>query len=297
MPFRVKKSLLLMVAACFWPGFQREVAAQEVVAVLSSELGPYLEAYEGFKEAMGHPVPVVSLSAGEPKVGRKTRIVEAFGSKAALEKYPADAVLIYCMAPGTKLEAGGRKGVTIGISMLPRAREVIAAVRQIQPMLNRLAVFWVLDTTEDYLQQMKAAAAELQIEILDEQLQDADDLPDRLRALMNKKADALWLPPDPLLINAQSFSVIKEFSWANDVPFYAPTAGFVEAGAVASVAVSFKRVGLTVAQVVQQVLSGETMPDGIYPEESETTLNLTAAAQTGLQISAEVKRRVHKVVP
>ena len=297
MSCRVLTCLLLIGAICFCPGIRPDASAQEVVAVLSSELGPYLEAFEGFRETMGHPVPVVSLSAGQPRIGRKTRVVVAFGSKAALESFPPDVALIYCMAPGTRLDPEARPGPTVKISMLPQARVMLAALRELQPGLSRLAVFWVLEAAESYLEQMHQAGKELGIEIAAEKLEHVDELPDRLRALVARGADALWVPPDPLLINAQSFSVIREFSWANDVPFFAPTAGFVEEGAVAAIAVGFPQIGVAAAMAAQQILAGESMPGEIYPEASEITLNLKAAANAGLHIPPEVSRGAHKVVP
>ena len=239
MPFRHEKYILIFLSLFL---IQTAGAAQEVVVVLSSELDPYLQAYEGFKESFGPSVPVVSLSAGRPRIGLNTRVVVAFGGKTALEKYPSEVALIYCMSPGTDLSGLERKGATVRVNMLPRGRDVVGKLKEIQPLMKRLVVFWVLDVTESYLQSVMQVEDDLKVEIVAERLDHADDLPDKLRALMGKNADALWLPPDPLLINPHSFSVIKEFSWANDMPLYVPTAGFVEAGAVDAVSVSFRHI-------------------------------------------------------
>lgn len=273
------------------------VQAQEVVAVLSSELGPYLEAYGGFRARLGYPVPVVSLSAGQPRIGSRTRVVVAFGSKAAQEKYPDEVTLIYCMAPGTMPKGDERSGPTVHVSMLPQAERLMGALKEIQPRMRRLAVCWMLEGFATYREQLAGAAETLGVELVGSSLGSVDELPDRLRALMGKQVDALWLPPDPLLINAQSFAILREFSRANDVPLYAPTAGFVAEGAVASVAVSFVQVGQKAAALVEQLLAGETLPQNVYPEECEISLNLEAAADSGLRVPEAVIARATQVMP
>ena len=254
----IKRGKYLLFTCCLL--LANSVQAQEVVAVLSSELGPYLEAYDGFRERLGYPVPVVSLSAGQPRIGDRTRVVVAFGSKAAQEKYPDDVILIYCMAPGTIPRGDGRSGPIVHVSMLPQAELLMGALKEIQPQMRRLAVCWMLEGFVAYRGRMAEVAEEMEVELAGSPLESVDGLPDWLRTQMEAQVDALWLPPDPLLINAQSFAILREFSRANDVPLYAPTAGFVAEGAVASVAVSFVQVGQEAAALVERALAGETLP-------------------------------------
>jgi len=73
------------------------VCAQgQVTAVLSSDLGPYGEAYAGFVEAFGQPVTQINLKNDRLQLSADTRVVVAFGGKAALLDYPEDVTLIYC---------------------------------------------------------------------------------------------------------------------------------------------------------------------------------------------------------
>ena len=74
-----------------------------VIAVLSSNLGPYKEALKGFQEAYGQPVPAYSLSEGNTKIPSGTRLIVAIGGKAATYPYPSKIPLLYLLAPGTLL--------------------------------------------------------------------------------------------------------------------------------------------------------------------------------------------------
>jgi ABC-type uncharacterized transport system substrate-binding protein len=135
------------------------------------------------------------------------------------------------------------------------------------------------------------------VQILAEKVQGPGDLPDHLRHLVGERADALWLPPDPLLVNAQNFTALKEFSWANDVPFYAPNDGLVEKGAVASVSSSFREIGRAAALAALAARSGPVGHKEVHPEKSETTVNLSAATQSGLRTAQDVLRKADRVLP
>lgn len=284
----------LLAWCCLWTGVAR---GQEVVAVLSSELAPYREAFQGFDAALGLPVTQVNLQAGHPRIGRDTRVVVAFGGKAATADYPSGLILVYCMAPGTTLDPGQRQGPTVRINMLPVADQVVGALKDLQPSLKKLAVLWVTDTMTDYAAQLRQAGGEAGLEVTAEQLRDPDQLPDSLRRLNGRGVEALWLPPDPLLINAGSFAVFREFSRANKVPLYAPTAGFAEEGAVAAVGISFAQNGRIAAQAVLEILAGHQVPTEVYSDECEITLNLGAAAAVGLRFPPGAQRRAHKIIP
>lgn len=295
-PFSVQRALgaCLLAWCCLWAAVAR---AQEVVVVLSSDLAPYREAYQGFTAALGQPVTQVNLQTGRPRIGGDTRVVVAFGGKAAMEEYPRDLTLIYCMAPGTTLNSDQRQGPTIRVNMLPVASKVIDALGDLQPALKHLAVLWVTDTMTDYVNGLEQVAGKVGLAVAAERLRDPDQLPDSLRRLIGRRVEALWVPPDPLLINASSFAVLREFSRANKIPLYAPTAGFAEEGAVAAVGVSFAQNGRTAAETVLAVLAGEEVAPEIYPDECEITLSLGAAAEIGLHFSPGVQSRANKIIP
>lgn len=285
---------LFLVCACLAiPGIGR---AQEVVAILSSELPPYHEALEGFQEAFGKAVRRVSLTLDEPSIGPETHVVAAFGGKAALKTYPEQAVVIYCLSPGVHLASGDRRRDAVKIPMLPRAGFVISRLREFQPGLKSLVVFWISEALAPHIQDMGQAASSFGITLLEERLANQDDLPERLRWVLRKGADGVWLPPDPVLINARSFALLKAFCQANRMPLYVPTSGLVEQGAVASISCSFREMGRTAGKAAREALLGNVRPGVSYPEVVETTLNLNAATNVGLQITPEILSKTDRVV-
>ena len=204
--------------------------------------------------------------------------------------------MVYCLAPGARLARDEDRGGSIRVAMLPRAGFVVSRLREIQPDLKRLGVLWVSEMMADYVSQLDQAASGFGIQTLAGSLGSEAELPDRLRGLLGEEADALWLAPDPMLISASTFALIKEFCRSSDIPFYVPTAGLVEKGAVASVSSSFREIGRTAGEVVREVLQGRIGEKVRYPGAVETTLNLEAAKGSGLEIPAEVIKRAERVI-
>jgi hypothetical protein len=286
---RFPAAMLAVLLACT----AATARGQEVVAVLSSDLQPYREALAGFEAAFGSPVTSVNLAAGEPRFGESTRVVVAFGGKAAVRSYPERAVLVYCMAPAITV-AGAN---AVHVHMVPPPATLVTRLRQIQPGMRRLLVFWASPSLEAYLRAASEAATRIGLEMGLERVQRPDEIPARLRQAMQRHTDAVWLVHDPLLVNAATFSLLKEFSWENDVPFYAPNAGLVSEGAVASVSVGFRDIGRTAAAAARAILEhGKTM-DEVYPAQSEVAINVTAAAAAGLRTPADILQKADRVIP
>ncbi len=267
---------------------------RNVVAVLSSESRYYREALAGLEAELGGPVAVTVLP-DRPALPDRVRVIVAFGARAARASFPSRATLVYCLAPGVRVEAGGGR-MAVRVDMLPPARAVLARLRELQPGLRTLAVFWLSGSVEDAVRGMREAAAAAGLALRAARLRDAEELPDRLRGLRDKP-DAIWIPPDPLLVTERNFAVLREYSWANGVPIYAPTAGLAEKGAAVALSSGYQDIGRAAALAVRNILEDGTPPEAVYPERLETALNLGAAARTGLVFSRSILASADRVIP
>src|SRR5581483_9484847 len=140
------------------------------------------------------------------------------------------------------------------------------------------------------------AAGAVDLQILSIRVRSSKELPDRLRALQ-KRVDALWVLPDPAVVNEENLSLVKNFSWSNNIPFYAPTAALVDKGAAGSVSPDFREIGRTAAWAALQALSGEVSSEVFYPQKVQITLHPSAAANAGLNFSPELLRQADQVLP
>lgn len=266
------------------------VRTSEVVAVLSSDSYYYEEAFNGFREAFDRDVTVLYLNKGALDIGKTTKIVVTFGGKAALQSYPEEIQVINCLA-----SVSFERGRHMVIQMMPAPHLLLSKIKEIQPTIKRLAVFWMSDFMRDYVQRMEQASFAFDVKIISEKLVDAVELPDELRKISGK-VDAIWLPSDPLLVTVRNFTMIKDFSWANGVPFYVPTIGLAEKGATGAVYVSYQEMGRLAALEARKVLSGESTGDEIFPEALEVTVNLTAAKKAGLEVPQEVNKKFNRII-
>lgn len=269
--------------------------AQEVVAALSSDKEPYRRAYESFQAAFGKAVPILPLE-GNVHLSKQTKVVVAFGTKAAGKRYPDRATLIYCIAPGLEVDPDLHDGKSIRIPMEPQAAALLASLIKIQPTLKKLAILWSSAALESSARTLEAAGRAMSVAVASERLDDPAELPATLRRL-NGKVDALWLPADPLLINAQNFETIKQYAYHTGIPLYVPTEGLAEGGALAAVSISYKEIGETAARAAKKVLAGADVSADAYAQRSEISINLTAIKATAIGVPADAIKKADRVFP
>lgn len=272
--------------------------AEDVIAVLSSDSPAYREALAGFEEGYGHPVPTFTLSKEDIQPPGSPKVIVAFGSKAATHPYPQDSTLIYCLSPSVFVGPEQHSGPRIRVYVAPRAEILLSRLRQIQPNLRRLVVFDVFSSPSavNYFQNLQRLARANDIEVRVEYLTRVEELPDRLRSLAGKM-DAVWLPPDPLLITPSAFAIVREFSRSNSVPLYVPVDSLVDKGATACVSSSFREMGHAAGQIAAKAVAGNLGNiETVYPDRTDLTLNLIAAAQSGLTIPPAVVQKADRVV-
>lgn len=285
---------MVKVAGLLWLA-ALPLRAQEVLAVLSSDLSSYREAHAGFVEAYGAGTEVRSLADGGFTIPPETRVVVAFGRRAAERAYPPRVKLIVCLAPGLGSDWAGRRSSVI-VTMLPPAEKLLASLKDVQPGLKRLAVLWSSETYEGYVERLRQAAGVRGLTFRSERVDGVEGVPDALRGLFGE-ADALWLMPDPRFLTEQSFATIMVFGRASRLPVFVSVPGLAKMGAVAAVFVPFGESGRAAAAAAREMLKGASSEIQIMPEKTETVLNLTAAKQSALAIPAAAIARANLVLP
>lgn len=261
--------LLLMLA------LGGRAAAAAPAAVMSSDSGHYRQALEGFVEVWGASVPVVAAGAAAPA---DARAFVAFGGKAASRAWPADAVVVVCLAPAVAEHEGD--GVT-HISLLPDPAVLFARARGLIPKLKVLRVLWSSESSRADAEALSRAGAEHGVLVRLERVTPPSRLPARLREFKDS-ADALWLMPDPALVNEETFSVLREYAAAEKLPFLAPTEGLAERGATATIAVTFRDMGRAAAATLRARLDGRAEPEAVRAVRVTVTVNEAAALAAGL---------------
>lgn len=256
-------------------------APKTTVAVLSMQSGAYMEAFSAFQAAYGGEVSHYDLSRQTPDMNGGTKLLVAFGGKAANYPYPGGIDIIYCLAPGVFAGMPARKAKSVKVSLIPDFPLTFAKLKEIQPGLKRLRVLWVVPETSPYAQAARAAGARQGIQVTAVRLESPDSLPGALRRALGA-ADAIWLAPDPLIVTPQNLRILREFSLENGIPFYGSTKSMTREGAVASLGFSFAEMGKAAAKAAQGFDKGESPPDIVFAEKAELTLNAASARKLGI---------------
>ena len=260
-----KRRLALLAALCLLAPVTARAA--DLAAVVSSNSGPYAQAYAAFRAALKHPMDFYDASKPGFTPPEDARYAVAFGARAVAADYQPGTRGVYALAPVANSARGWHQ-----ISMVPSPEAAIRIYKALQPDLRRLAVFWSAYPGEEYLEALRQAGEVAGIDIISARLKSADSFPDRLRRLLGKM-DAFWLMPDPALINTSSLLVLASFSCANSVPFYAPTPALVGNGASASFAPDFSQAGAAAAAAVETLYTGGKVPRVVFVEEPQLKLN------------------------
>lgn len=268
--------------------------AQEVIAVISPPPGPYEAAHRAFVAEMGRDVPAVRLP-GRLRAAR-ARVVVAFGGQAAVQSIPETSTLIVCLAPGLAKRLS-RSGGLAHIAMRPAPDRLLSELRRVQPGLRRLAVLSDGLDSKAYISGLERAGSGLGIRIIAPRASGRDGVPGALRSLLAEKADAVWLAPDPGLVTPENFQTIAQFSWDNDIPFYAPTRGLAAAGAAGAVSVGPEEAGRTAAELARRALAGEALPELVYPTRTGIVVSLASARKAGLALAPNTLDKDIEVLP
>lgn len=223
-------------------------------------------------------MPVVSASA--PETSQSVDAVVAFGSRAALRGWPESAALVTCLAPGAR----PRRDAVLRVELMPVPAALLERLKMLQPGLKTLRVLWSSELAREEVDGLAAAAAAVGVAVRAERIEDPAELPARVRAFEGP-ADAFWVMPDPLLVTAQNFAVLREYSQASRTPFYAPTEGLAERGATATLAASFRESGRTAASALKARLNGVAAAH-VHPARLTVTVNAAAARAAGLDVDA-----------
>ena len=251
-----------------------------MLAVLSSDSGYYRQAYEGFQEEWGSSVPFILADGAAP--GAAPSAIAAFGSRAARREWPKAALLETCLAPGSRTRP---QGELLRVAILPSPAVLVGALKKLLPGLKALRVLWSSDFEADDVAELAAAAEARGIAVDSERIENPALLPERVRAFSGR-ADALWVMPDPALVNAENFATLREYASAARVPFLAPTEGLAEKGATATLAVSFRDVGRAAAAALKARLNGGAAVGQVHSDRLAVTVSKGAAREVGLDLSA-----------
>lgn len=177
-------------------------------------------------------------------------------------------------------------------------RRMLSFIREVLPRAKRIGTLWTPSerNSEYYLELVRAAAEELNVEIVAVPVTNSSEVLLAAQVLVNKKIDVIYQISDNT-INA-SFEAIGKVAEENGLPLFGGFPMSTQVGACAAMGWDFYDMGYRSGQVAIRVKNGEN-PAGI-PFQGMTSvklhLNLKAAEKQGVKLSSEILQRASDII-
>jgi len=177
-------------------------------------------------------------------------------------------------------------------------RRMLSFIREVLPRAKRIGTLWTPSerNSEYYLELARAAAAELNVEIVAVPVTNSSEVLLAAQVLVNKKIDLIYQISDNT-INA-SFEAIGKVAEENGLPLFGGFPMSTQAGACAAMGWDFCDMGYKSGQVAIRVKNGEN-PAGIAFQGMTSVklhLNLKAAEKQGVKLSSEILQRASDII-
>lgn len=293
-----------VLALCLATGMAGLASAAEVAVLKSSEVAAWRPALDALKRsAASHNVTEYDLRGDRVEADRivaqlkaSRAILVAVGPLAAQAARAGapELPLVFCMVqdPGAigLVDAPNTWGVAFSIP----ARNQLAAYRAVNPRAVRIGAIHSADGAKVVADAQKAAPV-LRLQILMKIVASEREVPEALRALLKDNMDALWIPPDPLLLSDATRRFLLSETLKAGKPVYSFSVALVPEGALVSDGPGIASIGTQAAELVNRVASGEKGEYEVLFPTAELVINKKIADKLGITIPAEALASAQKV--
>jgi putative ABC transport system substrate-binding protein len=183
-----------------------------------------------------------------------------------------------------------------GLSDMVNVKQHLALMKEFLPELKRIGIPFNPGEANSVaiVEAMKAAAAEMGIEVIESAAPKSSDVMIAAKQLVGK-AEAIYCSTDNTIISA--FESVVKVGIDAQIPVFAADTASVERGAVAAVGYDYADLGRQTGELVLRVLQGEK-PGDIDVKMAEGTnlfINSKMAQRMGVSIPQSVQQRANKI--
>jgi putative ABC transport system substrate-binding protein len=243
--------------------------------------------------------PVIAAQIVAKFVNKKSDVIVAVGT------IPAQVAFKYARKGETKLVFSSVTNPnsistkladtnTTGVSNFVAIGPQVALFMDIQHGLRKLGIIYNTGDANsvDIVEKLREVVKEYKVELVEQGIQKAADIPQATEALLAKGVDAVFINNDNMVL-ANIPLIIKI---CGRVPVYVSDTDEVLKGCVAALGPSEYEIGRQTGKMIRQILSGGAINDikVEYPGATELHINLTKAKEIGLAIPKEVADRAVK---
>lgn len=268
--------LLLLVST------QAFASRLRVAVVLSDDLAAYQAPVPAFLAEVGlSPAPAVFNIHGRESEAREVvarleqdrpEVVFCVGAKAAFAMkngLPNTPIVYASVLDPERYGIEGRQvtGVTMRVPPVTYLSQLVGFF----PDVRSIGVLRGQGIDDERIAELRAAAAELGLTLLVERVAAPREARKAFMRLVDKRVDALWLPPDRQILSRDAFRGLADETRRRRLPLLVDTDNMVQAGGLFSVVPDPDAVGRQAASLVRQILDGAA-PAVLEPENPNNLL-------------------------
>ncbi|MDR2458623.1 MAG: ABC transporter substrate-binding protein [Holosporales bacterium] len=183
---------------------------------------------------------------------------------------------------------------TTGVSNFVPLEPQVKLFTEIQPDLRKLGIIYNTGEANsvDIVWNLREAVKGYGVELIEQGIQKASDIPQAVEALLAKGVDAVFISNDNMAL-ANIPLIVK---LCNRVPVYVSDTDQVSKGCIAALGPNQYDIGIQTGKMIKRILYGEDI-NAIkieYPSTTELHINKTKANKMGLNIPQTVIDRAVK---
>ena len=285
------------------------IAAAEVALLKSTDAPAWRPAIDALKRGIAaHAVTEYDFRGDRNEAERvlaalraRPILLVAFGplaAQAARETAP-DSMLVYCM-----VQDPGRAGLlnnvnASGVSFTTPIKNQLAAFRLVYPRGVRIGVVHgPEESVVKLVQEAEKSAGVVRLLVLSRPVANGRDVPQALRSLLkgDETMDALWIPPDPLLLGDETRRFLLSEALKAGKPVLSFSPALVTEGALVSSGPDLESIGEQAADLVNRIAAGDRSARGsLLVPRAELVINKKIADKLRIEIPADALRAASRI--
>jgi putative ABC transport system substrate-binding protein len=280
--------------------------AAEVAVLKSTDAPAWRPAIDAMRRAAtGHNVTEYDLRGDRVEADRVVALLKPRGvlvvalgplaAQAAHEGAP-ELSLIFGMVPDpAKLNLSGPS--ISGVAASIPVKNQLAAFRMVNPRGTKVGVVYSEENVGKQVAEALKAAPLVRIIVVAKPVTSDREVPAALRSLLqgDNAVDAIWIPPDPMLLSDESRRFILGESLKAGKPVYSFSPTLVQEGALVSNAPDMASIGEQLGDVVNRMAGGEkTRIETLIPR-AELVINKKIADKLKIDVPADALKAANRV--
>ena len=278
-------------------------SAAEVAILKTAEVPGWRPAIDALKRAAAaHTVTEYDLRNDRAEAERvlgglkgKGAVLVALGplaATAAKEQIPDGPLIIGFVPDPARVGMAGVSGVAANIPV----KNQLAAFRMVNPRGVRIGVVFSQDNVGAMVADAEKASSVLRVLLVTRPVASEKDVPAAIRSLVTgaDAVDAVWIPPDPLLLGESRQFVLSE-CLKNSKPVYSFSAALEPEGALVSNGPDFVSMGEQLGELVNRMAGGEKSKGDMLIPRAELIINKKIGDKLKIDIPPDALKAAAKV--